>query len=336
MRARGRKAAAAGGSPHVGESSIEASGVLQAALDGSFDVFQALLLSQSQLSCKDFNTLPLSQNLGVVHMISLHRNCDALKALVLAHPRVDLQMLTRDGQTAEGLVMARALGSAAPLQEDETFLALLREHVRYQVARQPREAGSHGDAREILEVLCTGLWAASQQSTPSLSLSLSEAPSLPLSLSPSPFLSLPPSLSPSPAHPGHVSIWTTRLGAHTPWSTMHVTSLSAFSESLSSLGDAPLDEPCASFRMLPSQSSCRPTRSPSQAGEGKTRRMLLSESLPLLPLRPMPSRLLMTDACVLPHLSSANGFASTASCQQDTETRCSRCPPLAGFGAKEA
>ena len=190
MRARGRKAAAAGGSPHVGVSSIEASGVLQAALDGSFDVFQALLLSQSQLSCKDFNTLPLSQNFGVVHMISLHRNCDALNALVLAHPRVDLQMLTRDGQTAEGLVMARVLGSAAPLQEDETFLALLREHVRYQVARQPREAGSHGDAREILEVLCTGLWAASQQSTPSLSLSLSEAPSLPLPFSPS----LPPSL----------------------------------------------------------------------------------------------------------------------------------------------
>jgi hypothetical protein len=308
MRTRGRKAAAAGASPHVGVSSIEASGVLQAALDGSFDVFQALLLSQSQLSCKDFNTLPLSQNLGVVHMISLYRNCDALKALVLAHPRVDLQMLTRDGQTAEGLVMARALGSAAPLQEDETFLALLREHVRYQVARQPREAGSHGDAGEILEVLCTGLWAASQQSAPSFSLSLSEASSPPLPFSPSPFLSLPHSLSPSPAHPGH--IWTTSLGA-----TMHVTSLSAFSESLSSVGDAPLDEPWASFRMLPSQSSCRPTRSPSQAGEGKTRRMLLSESLPLLPLRPMPSRLLMTDACVLPHLSSANGFASTASCQ---------------------
>ena len=107
MKAKGRKAAAAGASPVVGVSSIEASGVLQAAWDGSFDVFKELLLSQSQLSCKDFNTLPLSQNLGVVHMISLHHHCDALNALVLAHPRVDLQMLTRDGQTAEELLMAR-------------------------------------------------------------------------------------------------------------------------------------------------------------------------------------------------------------------------------------
>jgi hypothetical protein len=101
------------------EHPIDASGVLQAAKDGAFPKFKKLLKSQSHLSFEDFNSLPPGRNFGVVHQIAFHGNRDALEALLTAHPRVDLKMLTKDGKTAEEVAVEEGA--------DASFLELLHE-----------------------------------------------------------------------------------------------------------------------------------------------------------------------------------------------------------------
>ena len=98
---------------------LDVSGVLQAAKDGDWPEFTALLASQSQLTADDFNSLPPGRSFGVVHQICYHACVEALQELVATHPQVDLTMLTKDGLT----VMQVAKEAGANVQ----FLATLRE-----------------------------------------------------------------------------------------------------------------------------------------------------------------------------------------------------------------
>jgi hypothetical protein len=103
---------------------IDASGVLQAAKDGSFAKFAALVKSQTYLSFEDFNSLPPGRTFGVLHQIAFHGSSAALQALLTAHPRVDLKMLSKDGKTAEEVAVEEGA--------DASFLGFLRECVRRQ------------------------------------------------------------------------------------------------------------------------------------------------------------------------------------------------------------
>ena len=67
-KAGGKKAAQKTDAAHP----IDASGVLQAAKDGSFSKFAALLKSQKQLTFEDFNSLPPGRSFGVVHQVAFH------------------------------------------------------------------------------------------------------------------------------------------------------------------------------------------------------------------------------------------------------------------------
>jgi hypothetical protein len=107
------------------EHPIDASGVLKSAKEGNFSKFSKLLKSQTHLSFEDFNSLPPGRNYGVVHQIAFHGNCAALEALLTAHPRVNLTMLTRDGKTAEDVAVEEGAGAS--------FLDLLRQRVCRQV-----------------------------------------------------------------------------------------------------------------------------------------------------------------------------------------------------------
>jgi len=228
------EAAEAGASPHAGISPIETSGVLQAASDGSFDVFKALLLSQSQLSFKDFNTLHLSRGLGVVHEISLHRNCDALNALVRPPPSGPPDAY--QGR-ADGGGVGRGAGAQASL--GCTFASLKGRKLPGLAARTRAQPGrwlrgsrrrrgntTHSGAGGSIATVCSLPLSlpfslqfprslALSLSTPPLSLSPVTSPSsLHLSLSPVLLSPLPffcNTFSPSPAHPGHVKIQTTLL-----------------------------------------------------------------------------------------------------------------------------
>jgi hypothetical protein len=109
------------------EHPIDASGVLEAAKKGNFSKFSKLLKSQKHLSFADFNSLPPGRNFGVVHQIAYHGNCAALEALLTAHPRVNLMMLTKDGKTAEDVAVEEGA--------DASFFELLRERVGRQVVK---------------------------------------------------------------------------------------------------------------------------------------------------------------------------------------------------------
>jgi hypothetical protein len=124
----GKKKAEASGAETVdAKHPIEASGVLQAAKDGSFAKFAALLKSQTHLSFEDFNSLPPGRTFGVLHQIAFHGNRAALQALLTAHPRVDLKFLTKGGKSAEEVAVEEGA--------DASFLAFLREYVRRRSAR---------------------------------------------------------------------------------------------------------------------------------------------------------------------------------------------------------
>ena len=95
--------------------------MLQAAKDGSFSTFAKLLKSQKHLSFEHFNSLPPGRNFGVLHQIAFHGDRNALEALLNAHPRVDLKLLTKDGKTAEKVAVEE--------EADASFLDFLRECV---------------------------------------------------------------------------------------------------------------------------------------------------------------------------------------------------------------
>ena len=125
------------------EHPIDSSGVLKAAKDGDFPKFLTLLKSQTHLSFEDFNSLPPGRSFGVLHQIAFHGNRAALEALLTAHPRVDLKMLTKDGKTAEEVAVEE--------QADASFLGFLRDCVRRQnlqelVSATSRGAGEGGES----------------------------------------------------------------------------------------------------------------------------------------------------------------------------------------------
>ena len=123
------------------EHPIDTSGVLQAAKDGAFDKFAKLLKSQTHLSFEDFNSLPPGRTFGVVHQIAFHGNRAALDALLTAHPRVDLKMLTKDGKTAEEVAVEEGA--------DASFLGFLRDCTNAAVAPAPAGTASLRPQQEL-------------------------------------------------------------------------------------------------------------------------------------------------------------------------------------------
>jgi len=119
------------------EHPIDSSGVLNAAKDGVFPKFLKLLKSQTHLSFEDFNSLPTGRNFGVVHQIAFHGNRAALEALLTAHPRVDLKMLTKDGKTAEDVAVEEGA--------DASFLVFLRDCLRRQNLQELVSAAQIGE-----------------------------------------------------------------------------------------------------------------------------------------------------------------------------------------------
>ena len=105
--------------------------MLQAVKDGSFATFEALPESQSKHSFEDFNSLPPGCHFGVIHQIATHGNRAALQALLTAHPRVDLKMLTKDGKTEEEVAVEQGA--------DASCLAFLRKCVRRQTLEETLE-----------------------------------------------------------------------------------------------------------------------------------------------------------------------------------------------------
>lgn len=114
---------------------IDASGVLQAAKDGDWVAFTSLLASRSELTFADFNTLPPGRAFGVLHQICYHSSTSALQQVLATHPRVDLTMLTKDGQTASGVAEAEgaspefldALRRATDSQHTHSLVSLARD-----------------------------------------------------------------------------------------------------------------------------------------------------------------------------------------------------------------
>ena len=139
---------------------IEVSGVLQAAKDGLFAQFAALLKSQAHLSFEDFNSLPPGRKFGVQHQIAFHGNRAALEALLTVHPRVDLKMLNKDGNTAEEVAVEE--GADAP------FLGFLRECLRRQSMQELVSAARDGDWERFHALLASsGVGAAELNTVPS-------------------------------------------------------------------------------------------------------------------------------------------------------------------------
>ena len=138
---------------------IDASGVLQAAKDGSFSKFAALLKSQKQLTYEDFNSLPPGRSFGVVHQVAFHGDRAALEALLAAHPRVDLKMPTKDGKTAEEVAVEEGA--------DASFLDFLRECVRRQCVQELVSAARDGEWKAFHALLASsGVVAADLNAVP--------------------------------------------------------------------------------------------------------------------------------------------------------------------------
>ena len=89
------------------------SGVLHAAKFGKWPQFrQKLEESAEVLTFENFNKLPPGRSFGVIHQIGFQGNDDARVVLVFLlemHPRVNLKMKTKDGQT----VLDEAQGEGA-------------------------------------------------------------------------------------------------------------------------------------------------------------------------------------------------------------------------------
>lgn len=81
------------------EHPIDVSGVLAAAKDGNWPRFVQSLAAAKDLTFDDFNELPPGRTFGVVHQICYHGHIPSLQLLLDTHPRVDLKMLTKTGQT---------------------------------------------------------------------------------------------------------------------------------------------------------------------------------------------------------------------------------------------
>ena len=123
------------GAAAAAQHPIDASGVLQAAKEGDWVSFNSLLASQLQLTSADFNELPSGRTFGVLHQICYHGSASALQELLAAHPRVDLTMLTKDGQTAPQVAEAAgastefldSLRRATDTQHTHSLLNLARD-----------------------------------------------------------------------------------------------------------------------------------------------------------------------------------------------------------------
>mmetsp|Transcript_16344 Transcript_16344/g.41215 ORF Transcript_16344/g.41215 Transcript_16344/m.41215 type:complete len:490 (+) Transcript_16344:41-1510(+) len=116
---------------------IDESGVLAAAKEGNWPLFGKTLTSASYLTFDDFNELPPGRTFGVVHQICYHGNLSALQQLLSRHPRVDLKLLTKTGQTP--LQVAVAEGSS------NEFLEFLRERVTLQTHQELVSAARDGE-----------------------------------------------------------------------------------------------------------------------------------------------------------------------------------------------
>ena len=132
---------------------IDSSGVLHAAKFGEWPQFrQRLEESAEALTFENFNELP-PRSFGVIHQIAFHGNDEArvaLEFLLEMHPRVDLKMKTKDGQTV--LDVAQGEGANA------SFLGYLNQRLLSQ---------SH---HELINKARDGVWPAFlhqlQSSTP--------------------------------------------------------------------------------------------------------------------------------------------------------------------------
>lgn len=78
---------------------IDSSGVLAAAKEGDWPAFTKALSKHPSLTFDDFNHLPPGRTFGVVHQLCYHGHLPALQLLLETHPRVDLKLLTKTGQT---------------------------------------------------------------------------------------------------------------------------------------------------------------------------------------------------------------------------------------------
>jgi len=103
---------------------IDSSGVLEAAKFGNWDDFKNRLDTCQDLSYEHFNELPPGRSFGVVHQICYHGNRTALEQLLNLHPRVNLKMVTKSGQTP--LEVAQEEGAS------NDFLEYLNERMRVQ------------------------------------------------------------------------------------------------------------------------------------------------------------------------------------------------------------
>ena len=139
------------------EHPIDSSGVLQAVKDGAFDKFAKLLKSQTHLSFEDFNSLPPGRTFGVVHQIAFHGNRAALEAILTAHPRVDLKMLTKDGKTAEEVAVEEGT--------DASFLGFLRDCMRRQGVHELVSAAQAGEWEKFSALLASSSVVAAELNT---------------------------------------------------------------------------------------------------------------------------------------------------------------------------
>jgi hypothetical protein len=129
----------------------------QAAKDGAFAEFEDLLKKQVHLSFEDFNSLPPGRTFGVVHQVAFHGNCGALEALLTAHPRVDLKMLTKDGKTPEEVAVEEGA--------DALFLGFLRNCVRRQNLQEIVSAAQAGEWKTLHALLASSSVVAAELNT---------------------------------------------------------------------------------------------------------------------------------------------------------------------------
>jgi len=128
---------------------IDATGVLETAKNARWREFYARLKNPSvPLNYNDFNELPPGRIFGVLHQIAHHRHLPALKRLLTVHPRVNLKILTKDGQTA----LQVAQGCAG---KKSTFLDHLRDQMEIQTHHELVNKAKDGDWSEFFEQLET-------------------------------------------------------------------------------------------------------------------------------------------------------------------------------------
>jgi len=131
---------------------IDATGVLEAAKNGRWKEFYTHLNNPSvPLTADNFNELPPGRTFGVLHQIAYHRHLPALTRLLLAHPRVDLKLPTKDGQTALEVAEERAGANSAT--KNSAFLLTLRERQEVQTHHELVSKARDGEWSEFFEQL---------------------------------------------------------------------------------------------------------------------------------------------------------------------------------------